>query len=351
MALNQEEGPREALEQEATTTLADPFQEIKNERRRQLWRLLGATLSIGLIIVSGVVLTNILRHVDWAELRGAFRATGWDQISLAAFFTALSYLALTGYDALALRQLALRVPYRTTALGSFTSYSISFTLGFPLITAGTVRYWIYSQKGVSAAKVASMTVIAGITFWLGMAIVISASLLLDPAAVAEVNHLKVWVNVLIGLAIAGGVIAWLVWVSLGARRLQVQGLTLELPGFWVTLGQMVLGVIDLCAAAMALYVLLPQGHTTDFISFSASYVFGCIVGIVSHTPGGLGTFEATMLKAVSAPSQEGVLASLLMFRAVYYLVPFIFALALLGAHECLRRWRSLREAMSKREDL
>ena len=67
---------------------------------------------------------------------------------------------LTGYDALALRQLRLKVPYRITALASFTSYAVSFTLGFPLLTAGTIRYWIYSRHGLSAAKIAALTVIA-----------------------------------------------------------------------------------------------------------------------------------------------------------------------------------------------
>lgn len=320
--------------------------DIRAERRRQLLRLAGATLSIALIVISAVVLFNILRTVSWSDLRAAFAATSWEQIFAAAGFTAISYIALTGYDALALRQLNLRVPYRITALGSFTSYAISFTLGFPLITGGTVRYWIYSQQGVSAGKVASLTVMAGITFWLGMAIVIGAALVIDPVAIAEVNQLKVWVNMLLGIAILAGVVAYLIWVSAGHRRLQFQGLSLELPGFRLTSGQMVLGVIDLCAAAMALYVLLPQSHSTDFISFVASYVFGCIVGIVSHTPGGLGPFEVTMLKAVTAPTQEGVLASLLLFRAIYFVVPFVFALALLGAHECLRRWASLRAAMS-----
>ena len=73
----------------------------------------------------------------------------------AAAFTALSFLALTGYDALALRQLKLKVPYPTAALASFTSYAVSFTLGFPLFTAGTIRYWIYSSRGLSAAKIAA----------------------------------------------------------------------------------------------------------------------------------------------------------------------------------------------------
>ena len=149
---------------------------------------------------------------------------------------------------------------------------------------------------------------------------------------------------------AGAILAYLVWVSRGHRRTRIQGLALELPGFWLTLGQMLLGVFDLCAAAGVLYVLLPEGHGADFIGFAATYVFGCLLGIASNAPGGIGAFEMTMLKSLVVPSQGGLLASLLLFRAIYYLVPFVLALALLGAHESMRRWTSLREAMSRSTD-
>ena len=110
-----------------------------------------------------------------------------------------------------------------------------------------------------------------------------------------------------------------------------------------------LGVIGLCCAAAALYVILPAGHELDFISFCAAYVFACLLGIASHMPGGIGAFEATMLNTVPAPSAAALLASLLLFRVLYYLVPFVLALALLGADEALRRWNSLRAAMSRPE--
>jgi uncharacterized membrane protein YbhN (UPF0104 family) len=57
-----------------------------------------------------------------------------------------------------------------------------------------------------------------------------------------------------------------------------------------------------------------------------------------------------MLKTIPAES-GAVLASLLLFRAIYYLTPFILAMALLGAHEAGRRWRSLREAMATSADM
>ena len=81
----------------------------------------------------------------------------------------------------------------------------------------------------------------------------------------------------------------------------------------------------------------------DFFTFASVYVFACMLGVVSHAPGGIGVFEATMLNALPAHSQESLLASLLLFRVIYYFLPFILALALLGADEGSRRWNSLRE--------
>ena len=108
---------------------------------------------------------------------------------------------------------------------------------------------------------------------------------------------------------------------------------------------MALGVIDVCAAAGALYVLLPKGHGLGFLTFTALYSFAAMLGIASHAPGGLGVFEATMLNGVGGSSDQ-VLASLLLFRGIYYVAPFVLAMALLGAYEAVRRWRSLREAMA-----
>jgi glycosyltransferase 2 family protein len=238
--------------------------------------------------------------------------------------------------------LRLKVPYRTTALASFASYAVSFTLGFPLITAATIRYWIYSKAGLNASKVASLTVIAGVTFWLGMALVIGVALLCRADTISLINHFDVHANMLIGAGVLACLAAYLIWVSLGHRRTRIQGFRLELPGFSVTLGQIALGVIDLCSAAGVLFVLLPPNQALDFFTFAAVYVFACVLGIASNSPGGLGVFEAAMLKAVPVPSQEALLASLLMFRIIYYLLPFILALTLLAASEGLRRWKAMR---------
>jgi uncharacterized membrane protein YbhN (UPF0104 family) len=316
-------------------------------KKRKLWARIGAAASLFLVGVAVFVLSRTVASLNIAELRAAFAATSSRQIVLGLFFTALSYLILTGYDALALHQLKLRVPYRTTALGSFTSYAVSFTLGFPIFTGGTVRYWIYSRAGVRPGKIASLTVVAGVTFWLGMAVVIALGLLIEAVPLSEINHLAVNFNRLIGLGLLGAIAFYLCWVSARPRRARWQGLHLELPGLGLTLGQMALGVMDLCSAAGALYMLLPSHAGVDFFTFASVYVFASLLGIVSHAPGGIGVFEATMLKVLPSPSPEALLASLLMFRILYYVIPFVLALALLGANEGGRRWDALRETMNR----
>jgi glycosyltransferase 2 family protein len=313
-------------------------------RRRSALRRLGVAAS--LIIVAGAltIFVHTLAHIDPNKFKAAIAGTGGDQILLSFAFSALSYLALTGYDGLALRHLGIKVPYRLTAAASFTSYAFSFTLGFPLVTGAAVRYWIYGPAGLSARKIAGLTAVAGITFWLGMALVVGIGFLSASDPIADIDHFHPLANRLIGVAALGALVAYLAWVCIMRWR-DATVLGVKLPGPRLTFGQMALGVIDICSAAGALYVLLPRDNQFGFPTFATLYSFASMLGIASHAPGGLGVFEATILQGVGG-SEDALLASLLLFRGIYYIVPFVAAMAVLGGVEAARRWRSLREAMS-----
>ncbi len=308
-------------------------------RRRSRWWWLGPLASILIFAASLAVLWHIVSRMNPGDLAAAFSNASLRQLGLAAGFTALSYLLLTGYDALALRRLGLSITYRTTALASFTSYSVSFTLGFPIVTGGTVRYWIYSPKGVRASEVASLTVIAGLTFWLGLGAILCASLFYSADSVAMLARTSPIVVQVVGGLISLATLGYLVWIATDERTLRVKGWNLHLPGLGTTLGQMALGACEVCAAAAVLFVLLPGGYGLDYPTFLAAYIFGCLIGIASHSPGGLGVFEATMLVALNRLPFEYVLGALLLFRVIYYLLPFILALVLLALNEFIRRVR------------
>lgn len=322
-----------------TDTQTLPDEAKSYHRRRFAW--IGTVASLLLFGISLIVLWHIVSQVNMLELKASFTAASLRQISLAVLFTAVSYSLLTCYDASALHQLRINVPYRTTALASFTSYAVSFTLGFPLLTAGTVRYWIYSSRGVKPGHVASLTVIAGVTFWLGMALVLGWSMIWRADEVANlVYYTDIWLNRLVGLVPIALIASYLIWVSLKRRVVKIQGWRLELPGFRLSALQMLIGACDVCAGAGVLFVLLPGGHQLGFETFLAVYICAVMLGIASHSPGGLGVFETTVLLALSNYPREPVIGALLLYRLCYYLIPFVLALALLGAYEILNRLRS-----------
>src|SRR3978361_1190632 len=87
--------------------------ENKREVRHKIGRGLLVALSVGIFVLAIVVVARTFSQISLGELRSAVAATSGEQIAMAFVFTTISFIALTGYDALALRQLKLRVPYPT----------------------------------------------------------------------------------------------------------------------------------------------------------------------------------------------------------------------------------------------
>lgn len=326
---------------------ADDAEVERLARRNRMLKIGGTIASAALFAIAVGVLYLVIHELDAAEVKAAFARATARQIGLALIFTTISYLMLTGYDWIALKEVTvLKIRYRIAALASFTSYAVSFTLGFPLLTAATVRYWIYSSVGLGASAIASLTLIAGVTFWLGMGVVLGSVMIAAPGATATFTRLPPSLNVLIGFGVCVAVGFYLLLVKRGNRRVAVQGWQLRLPGVDVTLKQMALGAADVCAGAAVLFVLLPPDANVPFATMLAAYVFACLLGIASHAPGGIGVFEATMLLALPGVPKEALLGALLVYRLCYYLVPFVVALILLGTREIMIRAGILRRQLA-----
>jgi hypothetical protein len=95
-----------------------------------------------------------------------------------------------------------------------------------------------------------------------------------------------------------------------------------------------------------MYMLLPGEPNVGFITLLVVFVSATLLGFASHAPGGLGVFDAAMLVALWQFQKEDLLAGLLLFRLLYYICPFVIALAILGTREAwlsVRRPRALPE--------
>jgi uncharacterized membrane protein YbhN (UPF0104 family) len=298
------------------------------------WNRIGVLLSIAIISVAVVVLFHMLRDTKIEEVVAALKATHPSHIAAAAFFVACGYFTLTFYDWFALRTIGRsEIPYRIAALTGFTSYSIGHNIGATVFTGGAVRYRIYSYYGLDAVEVAKICFIAGLTFWLGNATVLGLGVTYHPQAAGPIDQLPPWLNRTIAIAILVILASYVAWVWSAPREIGQGEWKVHLPSGPSTLVQICIGIFDLGSCALAMYMLLPSHPNIGFVTMAVVFVSATLLGFASHAPGGLGVFDAAMLVALWQFDKESVLAGLLLFRLLYYLIPFAIALIILGSRE------------------
>jgi glycosyltransferase 2 family protein len=295
-------------------------------RHKQILHKLGVVISIAVIGTACYVLYHMLRGIDVAEVIDAIKGTEPTHIALAALFVAAGYFTLTFYDWFATRAIGRAdVPYRVNAMAGFTSYSIGHNVGASVFTGGAVRYRIYSAWGLNAIDVAKVCFLAGLTFWLGNAAVLGLGIAWHPEAASNIDQLPVWLNRTAAFFTLAGLIGYVVWVWVKPRVVGRGPWTVTLPGGALTLLQIVIGIVDL-----------------GFVTVAVIFVSATLLGFASHSPGGLGVFDAAMLVGLWQMDREELLAGMLLFRMLYYIAPFVLSVILLTLREVIIGARSKR---------
>ena len=227
------------------------------------------------------------------------------------------------------------MPYRVAALAGFSSYAVGHNVGASVFSGGAVRYRIYSAWGLSVIDVTKICFVAGLTFWLGNATVLGLGVLYSPQAARALDQLPLWSNRLLAFVILVLLAAYVAWVWVKPRVIGREGWQVTLPGGPLTLLQIVIGIVDLACCAAAMYMLVPDEPNLGFVTVAVIFVAATLLGFASHAPGGLGVFDAAMLVALWQFDKEDLLAGLLLFRLLYYIVPFVLSLTVLGTREIL----------------
>ncbi len=316
------------------------------------WKRLGIVASIAIVGLAVTSLIRTLKGVDKWVIMTALTDIPPANIALAALCVIGAFCTLTFYDYFALRTIGkTHVPYRIAALSSFTSYTIGHNLGATVFTGGAIRFRIYSEYGLNAIDVAKICFISGLTFWLGNTFVLGIGMIWHPAAASSMDLLPDAVNRLIGFGCIAGIAAYLVWLSMGQNRRQLgrDGWKVVLPSAKLTLLQIAIGVVDLGFCALAMYLLVPSDPGIDFVSLAVVFILATLLGFASHAPGSLGVFDAAMLVALPQFGREQLLATLVVFRILYFMIPFGIAIGIMGLRELwlnvVRPWQQKRTAV------
>ena len=322
-------------------------------KKRIGWKRLGIAASLLIIGFAIATLVHTLKGVDTGVILVALTEKSPGQIALAALCVIGAFCTLTFYDFFALRTIGkTHVPYRIAALSSFTSYTIGHNIGATVFTGGAIRFRIYSDYGLNAIDVAKICFISGLTFWLGNAFVLGLGLAWHPQAASAMDLLPPSVNRLIALGCLAGIAIYFTWLSMGKSRRELgqNGWKVVLPSWRLTLLQILIGVVDLGFCALAMYLLMPAQPDIDFVSLAVVFILATLLGFASHAPGSLGVFDAAMLVALPQFGREQLVATLVVFRILYFMIPFAISITIMGGREfwlnVVLPWQERRRANS-----
>ncbi|HEX2309577.1 MAG TPA: hypothetical protein VHH91_02570, partial [Vicinamibacterales bacterium] len=147
---------------------------------RRFWAWLSPFLGLLLFAAALWVLNREVRHLSLHGLSEAIRNLPRSGVALAFVFTILNYVILTGYDQLAFVYIGRTISRWQVAMASFVGYAIANNVGFALLSGTSARYRFYSRWGLSGGDISRVVVFYSGTFWLGLIVLGSWSLLFSP---------------------------------------------------------------------------------------------------------------------------------------------------------------------------
>ncbi len=277
-------------------------------------------------LIALMVLHELSSHVKWGDVQSDISDTSWRVMFYALCWTAVSFLSLSLYDVFAVQSVADgEVPLPVAGMAGASGYAVSNCLGFSYITGTAIRYRIYASLGLDLSRVAGVIATSWVAFWTGLVLVLGLLLTFHPDGISNALPISATVETAIGLGLLGALISVFVWLSTGGRRLEVLGIGFQLPGGKLASCLTLAAIGDLAGASMVLYVLMPEDLGVGYPYFFTIFIAAIAVGIVSHAPGGIGVFEATLIAGLGASGRSDVIAALLLYRVVYTFLPFAIA--------------------------
>lgn len=307
-------------------------------------------LSFALFFLAAWFLHRELAELRLADVLDQLRAVSRVRIVVAAAFALAGYLVLTAYDTLAVRYVGKAVPYARTALTSFMAFAVGSNVGIATLSAGPIRYRMYSALGLSGVEIAKVVLFCTLTFALGTACLLGGALWIMPVGeLADIGIPSALARIVGGLMLTAG-IGYVLLPIFRRSPIQIFNWRVDIPGLGITTGQLLFSALDLMLAAATLYVLVAPDLHVSFIAFLSVYLVAISAGNLSHVPGGIGVFETIILLAFPDVGREVLLGNIILYRLVYYIAPLTLALAIMAIHELIEHRKPIRTVSGRLAD-
>lgn len=290
-------------------------------------RLLRKLFTLALVILVLVLLFNLVRNVDWREVWQALRGFSASTLLAGLGLVICSYVLFSAFDLLGRAYTGHRLPTRQVLRVAFVCYSFNLNLG-SWVGSVAMRYRLYSRLGLELATITRILSASLITNWLGY--ILLAGIVFTLGLLELPEHWRLGseglrvVGVLLLLLAAGYFLA----CRFATRRTwHWRAHRITLPSLRFALLQAGMGVLNWGLMALLITLLLPE--RAGFATVLGILLISAIAGVVTHIPAGLGVLEAIFIAMLQHQmAASAVLAALIGYRALYFLLPLALACVL-----------------------
>lgn len=302
---------------------------------RVVARCLRWGLPFGVSVVTLWLLAGQIDPADIRSIAATVQQVSSFQILGAVVLSALSFWAVGRYDVVAHRHFQTGVEAKSARNSGIAAVALAQTLGFGLLTGALVRWRML--PGLTMPMALRLSAFVCLSFLGALAFLLAVACLALPApSGAALPAMTVLAAALLFL-----------WVLFRSPVLRFGRMTFALPTLPAVAGIVLWAALDTVAAAGAFYLLLPNDGL-GFGAFFPLFLIALGAALLSGAPGGVGPFELSLLALLPHVPAPDLLATILLYRAVYYALPAILALALCAFPQPRpfnrTQWRAPREA-------
>ncbi|EKT4467708.1 UPF0104 family protein [Pseudomonas putida] len=290
------------------------------------WRTWGKRLMTLLFLVLIPTLLYLLaRNLDWNEVRQSLLAYKPGTLAIGLVLAFASYLTFASYDLLGRAYTGHHLPARQVLPVAFVCYA--FNLNFTTWVGGVaLRYRLYGRLGLDTPTITRILTLGLLTNWVSYMLLAGTVFALGLVELPKNWAVGVTGLRLIGVLLLALALGYLLACAFAKRRTwSLRGHELTLPSLRLALCQVALGAANWALMAALIHWLLP--HELFYPSILGILLISCVAGVVAHIPAGLGVLEAVFLALLHGQIGQGSLvAALLGYRTLYYLIPLLLAL-------------------------
>lgn len=307
--------------------------ENMREKTLKIERFVSYLLSAIIFSLALWTLDRQVHHLHSMYIVKSITSIPISHIELAFILTFLSYLVLTGYDYLAVRHINHPISYKETARASFISTSISYSVGFNILTGSSLRYRLYSRNGLDLRQIWEIIAFCVLSFWIGFCFVGGLLFTFCPVKLSDyAPEIPIQLNI-IGILLLLFVAVYF-YLSFRKWSFRIKRCQIRIPEPRTAFLQLALSSADLLLSGSIIYFLLPSNPQLTLLHVLVFFALAQIIGLISTVPGGLGVFETLMLFMLEPYfGTVDIIRPLLLFRTIYYFIPFLIGFLALIFYE------------------